>query len=90
MNGNALNLNQQTDGPTATSVKKRESLQNGTQGEIQGTAEEAGDSDAGSSSLDDLDLHGKGRDISEGRMRAEAKSMRKVIVPRHNLYDKRF
>ena len=61
-------------------------METGTQGGIrspQRSAEETGDSDAGSSSQDDLDLHEEDQDSSEWRMRTEAKSIRKVITPRH-------
>ena len=80
------NLNNWTDGSNATSVR----LRNGTQGGIQspqGAAEETGDSDAGSSLPDDLDLDEEDRDVSEGRMRAQAKSIRKVVIPCHILVD---
>ena len=86
VNGNALNSNHQIDGPTAPSIKRRESLQNGTQGGIlflQRAAEEIGDTDAGSSLLDGLDPRVEDQDVSERRMRVEAKSIRKVTLPRH-------
>lgn len=88
INGNAPNLNHQTNEPNATNVRRRESLQNGTQGGIQflqRAVEETGDSDTGSSLPDDLDPHGENQDMSERRIRAEAKSMRKVMVPLHLL-----
>jgi hypothetical protein len=83
LNGNALNLNHQINGPNSTRIKS-ESLQDGAQDGIrfpQTATEETGDSDAGSSLLDDLDLHRVDGDISERRMRAEAKSIRKVMTP---------
>lgn len=88
LNGNAFNVDH-TLGVNATGIKKRESVQNGTRGGIQflqRAAEEPGDSDSGSSVLDDLDLD-EDQDTSDRRMRAEAKSMRKVIVPLHPLAD---
>lgn len=89
LNGNTLNLNHQNDGSSATGVKRRESLRNETQDQAlfpQRAAEETGDSDVGSSLLDDPDLH-EDQDISERRMRAEAKSIRKVMAPCRLLAD---
>ena len=86
-NENALGVHD-ANGVNATGLKKRESVRSGVQGGVQflqRAAEEPGDSDAGSSSLDDLDLHEEDRDTSDRRMRAEAKSMRKVTVPRNPL-----
>jgi hypothetical protein len=56
---------------------------------LQRAAEEPGDSDAGSSLLDDLDLHEEDK-ASSLRTRAEAKSMRKVTTPRHPLAESGF
>lgn len=80
LNGNAPNSIHQTNVPTSASLLRRESLENGI---LRRSAEETGDSDAGSSPQDDLDLHEEDQDSSEWRMRTEAKSIRKVIVPRH-------
>lgn len=85
LNGNVLNLDHQINGPSAAGPKGREPLQSKTQDGIQRTVDEAGDSDAGSSLLDDLDLDEEDQDVSERRMRAEAKSIRKVTVPCHLL-----
>lgn len=77
----------------ATGIKRRKSIQNGMQGGIQflqRAAEEPGDSDAGSSLLDDLDLHEEDTDASSRRTRAEAKSMRKVMTLRHPLAESGF
>ena len=85
--GNALGVHH-VNGVNANGLKRRESVQSGVQGVVQflqRAAEEPGDSDAGSSSLDDLDPHEEDQDTSDRRMRAEAKSMRKVTVPRNPL-----
>lgn len=77
--GNALGVH--VNGVNANGLKRRESVQSGVQGVVQflqRAAEEPGDSDAGSSSLDDLDPHEEDQDTSDRRMRAEAKSMRKI------------
>jgi len=66
-------------------VKRRDSAQSGVQGGIQflqkAAEEDLGDSDAGSSLLDDLDPHEEDQGTSDRRMRAEAKSIRKVTTP---------
>ena len=79
LSGNNLSVDNQTN-----EFKKRDSVQNGTQAGIQflqrAAEEDPGDSDTGSSLPDDLDLHGEDQDTSDRRMRAEAKSIRKVIT----------
>ena len=84
LDGNNLNADNQTNGITATGIKRRESAQSGKRGEtqfLQGAAVDLSDSDTGSSLLDELDLHEEDRDTSDRRMRAEAKSIRKVAIP---------
>jgi hypothetical protein len=84
VNGNPNgNVGSQTNGINAVGIKRRDSAQSGTHGGIKRATEEPGDSDAGSSLLDDLDPHEEGQGTSGRRMRAEAKSMRKVTFPRH-------
>ena len=85
-NRNALNVDNRTNGVNVTGVKRRDSAQNGLQGGIQflqrAVEEDAGDSDDGSSSLDGLDVDQDDQDGSDQRTRAEAKSIRKVNIPR--------
>ena len=82
LSGNNLSVDNQTNGRNTIGIKRRDSAQSGTQAGIQflqGAAEEdPDDSDTGSSLLDDLDL--QDQDTSDRRMRAEAKSIRKVIT----------
>ena len=87
MNGrlsrNNLSADNQTNGLNAAGIKRKDAAQSGTQTGIQflqRAAEDSGDSDTGSSLLDDLDLHREDQDTSDRRMRAEAKSIRKVIT----------
>lgn len=85
LSGNNLDVGSKTNGVGVARVKRRESAQSGIQRGIQflqRAAEEGlGNSDAESSLLDDLDLDEEERDTSDPRMRAEAKSMRKVTTP---------
>lgn len=84
LNGNNLNVDNQTNGLNAAGTKRRDSAKSGTQAGIRflqkAAEEDPDDSDAGSSLLDDLNFHGEDQDTSDRRMRAEAKSMRKVIT----------
>lgn len=84
LNGNNLSVDNQTNGLNAAGTKRRDSVKSGTQAGIRflqkAAEEDPDDSDAGSSLLDDLNFHGEDQDTSDRRMRAEAKSMRKVIT----------
>jgi hypothetical protein len=82
--GNNLSVDNQINGLNVAGTKKRDSAQSGTQAGIRflrrAAEDDPGDSDTGSSLLDDLDLHGEDQSTSDRRMRAEAKSIRKVII----------
>ena len=84
LNGNNLNVDNQANGFNTVGTKRRDSAKSGTQAGIRflqkATEEDLDDSDAGSSLLDDLDLHGEDQDTSDRRIRAEAKSIRKVTT----------
>ena len=84
VNGNGLTVDNQTNGVNVVGIKRRNSTQNRTQGGIQflQTAAEGDldDNDDPPSLLNDLDL-GESQDSSDRRMRAEAKSVRKVNTP---------
>ena len=77
------NVGSQTNGIRAVGIERRDSAQGGMHGTQfpQRATEEPADSDAGSSLLDDLDPHKEDQGTSDRRMRAEAKSMRKVTFP---------
>jgi hypothetical protein len=89
VNGNTLNFGNQANGVDISRAKRRESAQNGIQGGIQflqrAVEGDLGDSDPGSPLLDDLDPDEEDQVNSDPRMKAEAKSIRKVITPRHLL-----
>ncbi|KAF9650270.1 hypothetical protein BDM02DRAFT_3185488 [Thelephora ganbajun] len=82
LNRHPPNVDNQTNGVNAARVKRGDPEQILVQGGIQflqrATEEDLGDSDAGSSLLDDLDLHEEDQGNSDRRMRAEAKSIRKI------------
>jgi len=84
VNGSGPNVNQQSSAIDVPGVKRRNSAQNRLQGGIQFLQRAAeGDldnDDPSPSSLNDLDLD-EGQDGSDRRMRAEAKSIRKVSTP---------
>lgn len=84
LSGNHLSVDNQVNGVTAAGIKRRDLVQSDTQAGIQflqrAVEEDQSDSDTGSSLLDDLDLHGEDQDTSDRRIRAEAKSIRKVIT----------
>jgi hypothetical protein len=89
VNGSALNFGNQANGVDVARAKRRDSVQNGIQGGIQflqrAVEGDLGDSDPGSPLLDDLDPDEEDQVNSDPRMKAEAKSIRKVITPRHLL-----
>jgi hypothetical protein len=86
VNGNALSVDNQINGIGVAGARRRNSTQNGVQGGIQflqrAVEEDLGDSDGGSPLLDDMDLDEEDQGGSDRRMRAEAKSIRKVNTPR--------
>jgi len=85
VNGNLNGNYDQTNGANATGVKRRDSAQSGIQTGIhflqRAAEEDLGGSDAGSSLPDDLDLDEEDQGTSDRRMKAEAKSIRKVSSP---------
>lgn len=87
LNGTNLNVDNHTNGISATGIKKRESTQGRAQAGVQflqrAAEDNLGDSDVEPSSLHDLDLHEEDQGASDRRIRAEAKSMRKVTAPRY-------
>lgn len=89
LNGTNLNVDNHTNGINTTGIKRRTSAQGGAQAGIQflqrAAEDDLGDSDAGSSLLHDMDLHEEDQDASNRRTRAEAKSVRKVTIPRYLL-----
>jgi len=84
VNGNGLDVDNQPNGINALGVKRRNSAQNRIQGGIQFLQRAAeGDldeNDPSPPSLNDLDLD-EGQDGPNRRMKAEAKSIRKVNTP---------
>ena len=91
LNGTNLSVENHGNGINAAGIKKRESAQGRAQAGVQflqrAAEDNQGDSDAESSSLHDLDLHEEDQGASDRRIRAEAKSMRKVTAPRYILVD---
>ena len=89
VNGNALNFGNQANGVDVARAKRRASAQTGIQGGIQflqrAVEEDLGDSDPELPLVDDLDQDEEDQVNSDPRMKAEAKSIRKVITPRHLL-----
>ena len=79
LNGNHSNVDNQTNGINAVGIKRRESARSVIQGGVQ-FLQRAAVEDLGED--DDLDLHEEDQDTSNRRMRAEAKSIRKVHIPR--------
>ena len=89
VNGNALNFGNQANRVDVARAKRRDSAQTGIQGGIQflqrAVEEDLGDSDPELPLVDDLDPDEEDQANSDPRMKAEAKSIRKVITPRHLL-----